>query len=202
MKIKVACGIIAITLLVSVACNALAVSNKSGRKRVRSATVSKTEVMGQTDPKKALLYIIRPSSLGFGVDTWSFCDDKVIGLNRGKSYFFTYLEPGPHIIWSKSENISPYGMTFEAGKAYYFKEGISMGVLSARVKLSPITEDEGKAIIDKHEFKMLTLTDAGLKRGERIATKKYSKVEKKWIKRKDREAARSSSKSGKRKRMK
>lgn len=154
----------------------------------RGFLVQVTKVWVGGVAQRALVYIIRETHLGFGVDTWSFCNDKYIGMNRGRSYFYAYVEPGRHLMWSKAENISPYEMTFERGKTCYFLEDIMMGAFSARVRLGPISEEDGKALIDKHEFKMLASTEAGLRRGETFAAKHYSKALENWEKREKKES--------------
>lgn len=189
MKTKIVGIFVTIAFLLSAVGSVGAMSNKSGTKRAKSATVTKEEALGQIDANRALVYVIRPTSFGFGVDTWTFSDDKFIGMNRGKSYFYTYLEPGRHLIWTKSENISPLEMSFEPGKTYYFMEHILMGAFTARVKLEPISEEEGKASIEKHEFKMLTPTEDGVRRGGAFAAKHYATAQKNWEKRKRKEEA-------------
>lgn len=184
MKMKIIGIVVAGAFLWSGVGAVWAVPSKSGTKRVKSATVTKEETFGQIDASKALVYVIRPTSWGFGVDTWTFSDDKFIGMNRGKSYFYTYLDPGRHLIWTKSENISPLEISFEPGKAYYFEEHILMGAFTPRVKLEQISEEEGRAAIEKHEFKMLSPTEDGVRRGGAFAAKHYATAQKNWEKRK------------------
>lgn len=187
MKMKIAGIVVAIAFVSSSAGAAFAVPGKSGAKRAKSATVAQSEAFGQIDANRALLYVIRPTSFGFGVDTWTFCDDQFMGMNRGKSYFYVSIEPGRHLIWTKSENISPMEMSFEKGRVYYFAEHILMGAFTARVKLEPISEEEGRALIEKHEFKMLSPTEDGVRRGEAVAAKHYAKAQENWEKRKRKE---------------
>lgn len=186
---KIAGIVVAIAFVSSAAAagTAWAVPGKSSTKRAKSATVTQSEAFGQIEADKALVYVIRPTSFGFGVDTWTFCDDKFIGMNRGKSYFYASIDPGRHLIWTKSENISPMEMSFEKGRVYYFAEHILMGAFAARVKLEPISEEEGKALIEKHEFKMLAPTEDGVRRGEAVAAKHYAKAQENWEKRKRKE---------------
>ena len=44
--------------------------------------------MGEVSVEKALIYAVRPAKLGFKVKSFFFCDETILGINKGQSYFF------------------------------------------------------------------------------------------------------------------
>jgi len=76
------------------------------------ASCSSTKKLATPDPNKtlpapadkALLYVLRPSSLGFAINFKVSVDDEFLGMTKGRNYIFTYLEPGKHTILSKAES--------------------------------------------------------------------------------------------------
>ena len=45
---------------------------------------------------KAILVVIRDISFGFAIVFQHYLDGKFIGETKGKTYFITYVDPGPH----------------------------------------------------------------------------------------------------------
>lgn len=127
---------------------------------------------GKPNPKKALIYIMRPASYGQLSRTWAFVDDQFIGLNKGKTYFYAYVSPGRHLFWSAAENINSGYLSVEAGKTYYFKQGISPGLMKASVELLMAGEAQGKEWLKK--LKYVTTTPKGIARGNEMAKERYS----------------------------
>ena len=95
-------------------------------------------------PGQALVYIVRPTTYGAGIQTKVAVDGVWKGVNRGKNYFFFTLEPGEHYFCSKSENRSVTALKLEAGKTYYIQQKIRMGFNKARNRLEVIDEREGR----------------------------------------------------------
>lgn len=93
---------------------------------------------------QALVYIVRPTGYGGGIQSKVAVDGVWRGVNKGKNYFFFTLEPGEHFFCSKSENRSVMALTVEAGKTYYIQQKIRMGFNKARNRLEVIDEAEGK----------------------------------------------------------
>ena len=93
---------------------------------------------------KALIYVLRPSMIGNKVQTKLAVDGDWKGVNRGDNYFYFTLGPGEHYFCSAAENRSLLKLNVEAGKTYFLQQHVRMGVMKARNKLEPMTEEEGK----------------------------------------------------------
>lgn len=100
-------------------------------------------------PEKALVYVLRPASMGGKIQTKLGVDGHWAGVNRGKSYFFVELPPGEHYLCSKAENTSVLALGVEAGKTYYVEQKVKMGFMKARNQLALLKEAEGKEKLAK-----------------------------------------------------
>jgi hypothetical protein len=124
--------------------------------------------MGVVEPDKALVYVVRPAHVGFAVKSFFLCDDEILGINKGDSYFFAQVAPGKHVFWSKSENVDALELTVEAGKTYYLQQHVQMGFGRARTKLEVLDDKEGKAALDKCQ-KRSVMTERGIEKGKEYA---------------------------------
>lgn len=140
-----------------------------------------TEVAGEPSAESALVYVIRPSRAAFGVRTWAFVDDRVIGVSRARGYAFAHVAPGEHIFWSKAENVSAVKLEVEAGETYYFQQKIKPGIGKARVKLVPVDPERALEMLGKSGW--AELTAAGRERGAEIVAKSYERAQRKAEKR-------------------
>jgi len=104
---------------------------------------------GEPSADTALVYMIRPSTMGAAIRTWAFYDDELIGVTRGRGYTFAHVPPGDRLFWSKAENTSALQVDVEAGKTYYFKQQIMPGIGKARVKLVPVDEATAAKLLRK-----------------------------------------------------
>lgn len=129
---------------------------------------TKEHPLGEVKPDKALVYVIRPAKMGFAIKSFFLCDDEILGINRGSSYFFAHVNPGKHVFWSKSENVDALELEVEAGKTYYIQQRVRMGGFRARTKLEVLDEEKGKAALEKCK-KYGTLTAKGREKGMEIA---------------------------------
>jgi hypothetical protein len=136
------------------------------------------------DSGNALVFFVRPSSMGFAIKTWAFVDDAPVGVTKAKGYVVAEVEAGQHLFWSKAENVSALEMEVEGGKTYYLKQSPRFGVMKARVKLVPLDAKPGKKALSKCRY--YELTDEGWVRGTEIAAERIAKAEKKAA---DREAS-------------
>jgi hypothetical protein len=103
----------------------------------------------QPPADKALVYVVRPSRMAFGVKMKFFCDEQLIGKTRAKQFLYMLLDPGEHHFLSKSENKSKLDLTLEAGKTYYLQQKVRFGILFARTKLALIDEAHGRVALYK-----------------------------------------------------
>lgn len=94
-------------------------------------------------PDKALLVILRDTYFGGGIVFWNYLDDQFIGETMGNTYFVTDVEPGQHYVVVETENTCVADLTFEAGKRYFLRQGIAMGMWRARTSgYSPVSAEE------------------------------------------------------------
>jgi hypothetical protein len=128
---------------------------------------TKEHPLGAAMPDKALIYVVRPTSAAAGVKSFFLCDDEILGINRGKSYFFAHVEAGKHVFWSKSENVDALELEVEAGKTYYIQQQVQVGVFRARTKLTVLDEADGEKALMKCK-KHGTLTAKGREKGAEI----------------------------------
>jgi hypothetical protein len=99
---------------------------------------------------KALLVIIRDTYFGGAIVFWNYLDDQFIGETKGNTYFITGVDPGQHYVVVETENTCVADLTFEAGKRYFLREGITIGWWRARTSgFSPVDAEEAmKSIKD------------------------------------------------------
>ncbi len=113
----------------------------------------KTESVGFEVPVlpqegKAIVYVVRPLSLGGLIRFNVFIDDKEadseVGYTRGQQYIYFNLEPGERTILSKAENWAETVVTANPGDIIFIQQDASMGFIMARNSLSKIQDYEGK----------------------------------------------------------
>lgn len=99
-------------------------------------------------PDSALLVIVRDAFLGGGIVFWNYLDGKFIGETMGKTYFITQVKPGEHYVVSASENTGIAHLNFQAGKRYFLRQGVTMGLWRARTSgFFPMTSSEAQEAI-------------------------------------------------------
>lgn len=140
--------------------------DKGGGELVRFDEVNRPR--GEEDPERALIYVVRPATVGFAVKSYFFCDREILGINKGKSYFFAHVAPGKHVFWSKSENVDAIEMEVEAGKTYFLQQKPKMGFGKARTRLVVLEPDEGRERLEECK-RHGTMTEKGRERGGRFA---------------------------------
>lgn len=128
----------------------------------------KEHPLGEVQADKALIYVVRPTSIGSAVKSFFLCDEEILGINRGKSYFFAHVDPGRHVLWSKSENVDALELEVEAGRTYYIQQHVRMGGFRARTELELLDEVRGEEALAKCK-KYGTMTDKGREKGAEIA---------------------------------
>jgi len=91
----------------------------------------------------ATLVIIRDTSFGFAIVFWNYLDGKLMGETKGRTYFVTHVNPGPHYVVVSTENTAVAYINFQAGRTYYLREGVIMGMWRARTNgFSPMNPQE------------------------------------------------------------
>lgn len=113
---------------------------------VQKATVEQdSKAKGLTPPAgKALVYIVRPSSVGFAVKFTVLCNNKYIGATGAQRFIYTIQDPGKYLFVGQAENKDELEITLEAGKTYYINQMPRLGVMMARNKLEVLNDTDGK----------------------------------------------------------
>jgi hypothetical protein len=103
---------------------------------------------------KAVIYFVRPSSLGFAVNFSYFDSTRLIGKFSGPAYIRYTCDPGAHIFWARSENRDFVEADVEAGRVYFIEAIVKMGAVKAAVNLDPVNPED-----EKRMKKILKLID-------------------------------------------
>jgi hypothetical protein len=93
-----------------------------------AAEKSPQKIFGEVKPDQALVYVIREGSiLGANRTQFVYADQQFLGTLRSNSYTFSYLPPGPYLLWVNWPMVEPplSRVELEAGKVYYFNIGKS-----------------------------------------------------------------------------
>ena len=123
-----------------------------------SPEVMKKEIVNYKLPKqaekgKALVYTVRPSSVGGLVKFNMHVDDKTaeseMGYTKGGQYIYFNLTPGTHTLYSDAENWADLTVTAKAGDIIFVEQIPQMGILYARNTLQPLESIKGKYHVKK-----------------------------------------------------
>lgn len=96
-------------------------------------------------PDKAGLYVYRNSVVGQGVKKALYVDGVLLGQTANKVYFYKELAPGRHEISTQSEfGSNDVSLNAEAGKNYFARQVIKVGLLSGRAAIELVSEEEGR----------------------------------------------------------
>ncbi len=106
-----------------------------------------SELPAQPVPSMTLVYIVRPTALGFAIPMSVFVDEKVkdnkVGVTQGAQHIYFYLTPGKHIIISQSENRSDLEIEAKPGEVIFIEQMVQMGAVVARNKLKAVEPGSG-----------------------------------------------------------
>ena len=125
----------------------------SGCASLPSPEKMKAEVLEYQLPKlpeegKAIVYVVRPSSLGGLIRFNVFVDNQEpeseMGYTRSSQYIYFNLMPSDHQILSKAENWAETNISAKAGDIIFIQQEPSMGIIMARNSISKIQDYEGK----------------------------------------------------------
>jgi hypothetical protein len=91
-------------------------------------------------PDKALVYVMRPSGMGFAINFQIWDRDQFIGLSQAKSYFAHLCAPGKHLFIGIAENKVAVEADLAPGKSYYILTGPRIGGWRARLAMDAVTQ--------------------------------------------------------------
>ncbi len=96
-------------------------------------------------PNKSGLYVYRNSSFGGALKKNVYLDGQFIGESAPKTYFYRDIVPGQHKISTESEfSDNALNINTEAGKNYYVRQYIKMGLFVGGANLELKSEAEGQ----------------------------------------------------------
>lgn len=94
---------------------------------------------------KAGLYVYRNSVVGQGIKRAVYLDGQLLGQTANKVYFYRELEPGRHELSTQSEfGSNDVAFNAQAGKHYFARQVIKVGLLSGRAGIEMVSEEEGR----------------------------------------------------------
>lgn len=123
-------------------------------------SLSATAQQNKIDPPtkgKAVIYIMRTSSLGALMNFRFFDKNKYLGKFKGTNYLRYECDPGKSVLWVKAENIDFIETDLEADKIYFVEANAVLGAFSAGVKYRIVDYDDEKQM--KRIQKLLNTKD-------------------------------------------
>lgn len=140
---KLLSGIALLALLTG--CASVKMEDKAASERAKQ--------FAQPSAGLAGLYVYRDSTFGAALKKDIWVDDKCIGESAPNVFFFTEVPPGNRKVSTESE-FSPNDLSLlvEAGKNYFVRQFIKMGVFVGGAGLESVPEEQGKAAVAKLEL--------------------------------------------------
>lgn len=132
-----------------------------------------SQARGEPTEGMALVYVLRPATIGAAIRTWAFADDQFLGVSKARAYFYALVPEGKHVFWAKAENTSGVEVEVKAGETYYFKKSIRLGVGKARVKMVQIDEATAEGLFGKCDY--VEATEEGRQRAAEIAANRQDR---------------------------
>ncbi|HSC83873.1 MAG TPA: DUF2846 domain-containing protein, partial [Pseudomonas sp.] len=72
-------------------------------------------------------------------------DGQVVGETAMNTYFYRVVSPGQHVLATESEfSDNAITLNTDAGKNYYVRQSIKLGVFVGGAKLQEVSEAEGQ----------------------------------------------------------
>lgn len=97
---------------------------------------------------EGMIYVVRPSPLGYAVRFNVFLDDEnstsEMGWNRGSQYIYFFVKPGDHNLYSVAENTAELKVNVKEGETVFVRQDSYIGFIMARNSLQEIDEVEGQ----------------------------------------------------------
>ena len=140
---KLACSIALLALLTG--CATAKMEDKAASERAKQ--------FAQPSSGQAGLYVYRDSGVGTALKKDVWVDGKCLGESAPNVFFFTEVAPGNHKVSTESE-FSPNDLALlvEAGKHYFVRQFIKLGVFVGGAGLETVPEEQGRAAVAKLEL--------------------------------------------------
>lgn len=112
--------------------------------------VQKTKPSLSTKADKAVLVVVRPSSLLGQINVFDiYIDGKMIGQTKHNSYFITDVQPGVHYVMGKAQNVAAARFNFEANRIYFLHQKVYFGQFYPRTGFTVMTYEEAMKQINE-----------------------------------------------------
>ncbi|MEJ5991296.1 DUF2846 domain-containing protein [Ramlibacter sp. PS3R-8] len=117
------------------------------------AASERAKQFAQPSSGSAGLYVYRDSTFGAALKKNIWVDDKCVGESAPNVFFYTEVAPGNRKVSTQSE-FSPNDLALmvEAGKNYFVRQYIKMGVFIGGAGLETVPDEQGKAAVAKLEL--------------------------------------------------
>jgi hypothetical protein len=117
------------------------------------AASERAKQFAQPSAGSAGLYVYRDVGIGTALKKDIWVDGKCIGESAPNVFFYTVVAPGNRTVSTESE-FSPNDLALmvEAGKNYFVRQFIKMGVFVGGAGLEPVPEEQGKAAVARLEL--------------------------------------------------
>jgi hypothetical protein len=139
-------------LILSIALLALLTGCASVKMEDKAAS-ERAKQFAQPSAGRAGLYVYRDSAFGAALKKDIWVDDKCIGESAPNVFFYTEVAPGNRKVSTESE-FSPndLALLMDAGKNYFVRQFIKMGVFVGGAGLESVPEEQGRAAVARLEL--------------------------------------------------
>lgn len=94
---------------------------------------------------KALIYVVRPTSLGKPFEGTITANDEYIGTTQGTLYVYAVLSPGEYKFKASGQDTeSEIEVQLESDKTYYIYQSVYPALFKGAVRLSIVDNEEGR----------------------------------------------------------
>lgn len=114
----------------------------------------KARQFAQPTTGNAGLYAYRDSGMGGALKRAIWVDGKCVGTTAPNVFFYTEVVGGKDYVISTESEFSPNNLSLllEAGKNYFIRQYIKMGLFVGGADLELVTEEQGKLAVAKLEL--------------------------------------------------
>ncbi len=116
----------------------------------------KAKTFPAPDDGKSGLFIYRDSYVGKGLKKDVYLDGKCVGETADRVFFYTQVDGNQQHKISTESEFSPNDLllVMDAGKNYFVRQFIKVGVFVGGAGLEQVTETEGQRVISKREVNL------------------------------------------------
>ena len=132
---------------------------------VAAAGQAEQKPLGEPLPDKALVFMVRQGEFaGSGRTARVFVEDTLVGVLPNRTYSFTYVEPGTHLLWA-SFHKDPLMVDLAPGQTYYL-------VFKLSESLALVPKEKGRtAVAESAHYR--AMNDEDREKGGREAKEKW-----------------------------